>query len=305
MPILEIAGIIVVSAALARFLRRADSTAGLRRYLGDRSAILHKLVSCPHCLCFWFALACTVGVGVVRGDISALEFGLYVLAGWRGAYYLNRGLDHRREGSAKVMAGGRCEACGKPCAAEFLERRGLRFCSHSCWFDYLRSLPAPRERLLGPKGEILRQEIYPTSYADISSREARELLAGREGHTYIDVRSEPEFRNGHPGGAVNIPLMHREAVQMVPNPDFLAVVQTHFDSDAKLILGCQSGVRSVRAAEALVASGYTAVHNVRGGLAGTRNERGEIVERGWFELGLPLDYGDPEDRSYAALAGRR
>jgi rhodanese-related sulfurtransferase len=317
MPVIEVAAVVLIAASLSRFLQRADATAGLRQLLSERSALLHKLVTCPHCLCFWFALATTVALGVMRHTLEAQEHagaygalwwmtqGLYVLVGWRGAYYVNRGLDRRREASGSAAATGSCEVCHRPYTQEFLERRGMLFCSHSCWFDYLRSLPVPRARLVGPKGEILRQELYSASYADITPSEAQQLLEGDGGHTYIDVRSEPEFRNGHPVGAVNIPLMFREPTALVPNPDFLAVVQAHFDSDARLILGCQSGARSIRAAEALVACGFRNVHHVRGGIAGTRSERGDILERGWLELGLPLDYGDPEDRSYADLAGRR
>jgi hypothetical protein len=29
-----------------------------------------------------------------------------------------------------------------------------------------------------------------------------------------------------------------------------------------------------------------------------------VVEKGWMELGLPVDYGEQEGRSYGELAGR-
>ena len=92
---------------------------------------------------------------------------------------------------------------------------------------------------------------------------------------------------------------------MVPNPDFLTVMQVHFDQDTPLLIGCQSGVRSVRAAEALVASGFTQVTNVTGGFGGVKDQMGTVVVKGWFEEGLPVDYGDPDERSYAALHGQR
>lgn len=41
----------------------------------------------------------------------------------------------------------------------------------------------------------------------VSPEEARGLME-REGYTYIDVRSIPEFEAGHPAGAVNVPLLH-------------------------------------------------------------------------------------------------
>ena len=75
------------------------------------------------------------------------------------------------------------------------------------------------------------------SFKNVDSPRARELLDGDEGYTYLDVRSVPEFENGHPAGAVNIPLVHHDRGAAVPNPDFLRVVETHFDRSAKIIVG--------------------------------------------------------------------
>ena len=139
------------------------------------------------------------------------------------------------------------------------------------------------------------------SYQNISPSEASELLEGDADAVYIDVRSMPEYENGHPAGALNIPVMHHEAMGMVPNPDFVRVVQSHFAPDAKLLIGCQSGARSARAAETLIAAGFTAIANVAGGFGGARSPTGEVVERGWMELGLPVEYGAEDDKSYPAL----
>jgi len=181
----------------------------------------------------------------------------------------------------------------------------LAFCSATCWFDHLRKRPTPRKDLVGRSGEIIRQEIYPLSYKNVTNKEAHDLLASGTGHVYIDVRSVPEFQNGHPDGAVNIPAFHKEPAGMVPNPDFLTVMETHFQRDTKLLIGCQSGQRSLRAAEALVAAGYHDVTNVKGGYGGVKDPSGQSLEPGWFEQGLPTNHGDPADHSYAALAGNR
>ena len=143
------------------------------------------------------------------------------------------------------------------------------------------------------------------SYKNVTNKEAHDLLASGTGHVYIDVRSVPEFQNGHPDGAVNIPAFHKEPAGMVPNPDFLTVMETHFQRDTKLLIGCQSGQRSLRAAEALVAAGYHDVTNVKGGYGGVKDPSGQSLEPGWFEQGLPTNHGDPADHSYAALAGNR
>ncbi len=100
----------------------------------------------------------------------------------------------------------------------------------------------------------------------ITPDEAAELLG--QGWTYVDVRSVPEFDQGHPEGAYNVPFLHRAGQGMVPNPDFMKVMQAAFPKDAKLVVGCRSGARSLRAAEALIAQGYANVIDMRGGFAG-------------------------------------
>jgi rhodanese-related sulfurtransferase len=143
------------------------------------------------------------------------------------------------------------------------------------------------------------------SFENINPSQAGELLDRDEGYTYVDVRSIPEFENGHPTGAVNIPLMHHEQDQMVPNPEFLRLVEVNFAKDARLIIGCQSGARSLRAVEALTASGFTQILHMDGGFGGSRNEMGQVIEKGWMELGLPIEYGTGEGQSYTSLGGKK
>ncbi|ACY17986.1 rhodanese-like domain-containing protein [Haliangium ochraceum] len=133
----------------------------------------------------------------------------------------------------------------------------------------------------------------------ITPDEAASLL--EQGYTYVDVRSEPEFAEGHPEGAYNVPFMHREARSMVPNADFARVMHANFAKDAKLVLGCRSGARSLRAAETLSAQGYTEVIDMRGGFAGEANRTGEIVCEGWQSRGLPVSREAGEGRGYEAL----
>ncbi|HCV22691.1 MAG TPA: rhodanese-like domain-containing protein [Candidatus Latescibacteria bacterium] len=306
MTALHIALLTLLTAGLTRWFRRGESTRSARDWLASQSPVLAKLVSCPHCLSFWISLSGTAILWAFSG-LSALEFALFLLIGWRGAYFINRAVD-RREAAAEAPVID-CIQCGKspqPSSDQsFIKRGSLTFCSTNCWFTYLRQRPIPRDQLLGAGGEIQRQEIYPMSYKDVTPAEAQQLLESDGEHRYVDVRSIPEFQNGHPQGSFNVPVMHREAAGMVPNPDFLTVMQVHFEQDTPLLIGCQSGVRSVRAAEALVASGYTQVMNVTGGFGGVRDQSGAVVEKGWFELALPVDYGDPDERSYEALHGQR
>ena len=307
MVFLEIVVLVFVCAGLTRFLRSSESTAAMRSAASERSELLAKLLACPHCLSFWIALACTLLLRAIRG-MSLLELGLFVLLGWRGAYYVNRQLDRRSERRRSVVDSSqrRCRVCGKSHEADFIERRGFDFCSVTCWFDYLRDRLRVRsgKRILAPSGELIKQEVYPVSFKEITPTEAKRLM-DESGYKYVDVRSQPEFLNGHPSGALNIPIMFREAMGMVPNPDFLTVMLGTFDLQDPLLLGCQMGSRSGRAAEALVAAGFTDVANVVGGFGGARDEQGGVIEKGWLELGLPVDYGEQEGRNYAALAGRQ
>ena len=64
----------------------------------------------------------------------------------------------------------------------------------------------------------------------VSPPEAAELL--KQGWRYVDVRSIPEFEEGHPQGAANVPLLHMQGGRMVPNPDFQPVIEANFPKDA-------------------------------------------------------------------------
>ena len=124
----------------------------------------------------------------------------------------------------------------------------------------------------------------------ISPEEAHELVTDG-GYAYLDVRSVPEYEAGHPTGAFNIPLMHRGAAGMEPNPAFADVVQGVFPKDAKLVLGCQGGGRSKRAAEMLLGLGYTNVVDQRAGFLGSKDPFGKVSEPGWQPKGLPVTPG--------------
>lgn len=134
--------------------------------------------------------------------------------------------------------------------------------------------------------------------------EARQLQ--EQGGTYVDVRSRVEFEQGHPAGAVNVPLLDHDPSggHMMPNPDFLRVMQANFAADAKLLIGCQVGGRSVRAAMMLEAFGFSDVTNVKGGFAGMRDPMGRLVDPGWADSHLPVEDGAPEGRRYEDLAGK-
>ena len=119
------------------------------------------------------------------------------------------------------------------------------------------------------------------------------------GARYLDVRSVPEFEQGHPEGAFNVPLMHAdpETRQMRPNPDFLSVVRANFPTDARLVIGCQMGGRSAKAAEILASAGYHDVANVLGGYGGAP----QFGHAGWVQAGLPVEAAAAVERQYTTL----
>lgn len=137
----------------------------------------------------------------------------------------------------------------------------------------------------------------------VSPAEAKALLD--QGYVYVDVRSEPEFLAGHPKGAVNVPLLHMGPGGMTPNPEFLSVMQGAFANDAKLVLGCRSGGRSLHAAEELLAAGFTDVVDQRAGYEGARGAFGNTTEPGWEPAGLPTEQGATPGATYGEMKTKR
>jgi len=135
----------------------------------------------------------------------------------------------------------------------------------------------------------------------VSPEEAQTLVA--EGYVYVDVRTELEFEQGHAPGALNVPVMLQGPTGMVPNPDFPDVMQAAFGRGEPLLLGCRSGVRSMKAAQQLVGLGYTNLRELRTGWEGTRDAFGRL-EPGWGKKGLPVELGAPAGQSYQDVKQR-
>jgi rhodanese-related sulfurtransferase len=134
----------------------------------------------------------------------------------------------------------------------------------------------------------------------VSPAEAAELIS--QGWKYLDVRSIPEFEQGHPEGAANVPLLHSQGGRMIPNPEFQQVVESNFGKDARLVVGCKMSGRSAQAVAVLEAAGYTNVTHMRGGFSGERDMYGRVSAPGWAESGLPVSNQAAAGASYAELA---
>lgn len=130
---------------------------------------------------------------------------------------------------------------------------------------------------------------------------AQELL--NEGYVYLDVRSEEEFVQGHVPGALNVPLQHRGPSGLVDNPDFLAVVGAAFGKAEPLLIGCQTGSRSIRAAKSLAEAGYTNLRELMTGFSGSRDAFGRTLP-GWTKKGLPVENAVGPGQSYEDVKQR-
>ncbi len=131
--------------------------------------------------------------------------------------------------------------------------------------------------------------------------EAHQTLKQNPGTIYLDVRTENEFAQGHPEGAINIPVVFIKGPgQMQLNDDFLPVVEKVIAKNSKLVVGCLSGGRSQRACEILEQAGYADLTNVVGGFGGQRDQSGTVVVKGWRDEGLPVST-DLGESTYAAM----
>jgi len=146
----------------------------------------------------------------------------------------------------------------------------------------------------------------PMAIKQVEPPQAHEILQGNPGAIYLDVRTDQEFAQGHPAGAINIPVVFlKPGAAPQPNDSFLEVAEKVLPLDKKLVVGCMAGGRSQRACEILEQAGYSDLTNVRGGFGGARDASGAVVVVGWRDAGLPVsrELGDFAYRALRDKAG--
>ncbi|MFM8330557.1 MAG: rhodanese-like domain-containing protein [Candidatus Methylumidiphilus sp.] len=116
------------------------------------------------------------------------------------------------------------------------------------------------------------------------------VLSTENAAVLLDVRDRIEFAFvGHPTGAINIPW--KIAPGWAANPEFVNAVREAVPRlDTPLFVLCRSGQRSLDAARALAAAGYTDLTNVEEGFEGPLDEhkhRGTLG--GWRAHQLPWE----------------
>ena len=137
------------------------------------------------------------------------------------------------------------------------------------------------------------------SYAgDVSCDECWKILAENSEAQLIDVRTKPEWNFV---GIPELGALGKEAKliewQQFPtmevNSSFVEAVSAGLGvennaTDRPVFLLCRSGVRSIAAAQALTASGYTSAYNILAGFEGDLDENYHRANRGgWKHEGMP------------------
>lgn len=89
---------------------------------------------------------------------------------------------------------------------------------------------------------------------NISTGDLKGYLTKKDQYQFIDVRTPGEFKNKKIKGFTNMPL------------DQLVHKSASLSKDKPVVLICQSGARSYRAARTLKGAGYKDLINVRGGM---------------------------------------
>ena len=138
---------------------------------------------------------------------------------------------------------------------------------------------------------------------------------------FVDVRTRAEIAFiGMPLAAdANVPFQFladdarwdeaNKAFQLMPNPDFVAEVGRRLAAkgltrDDPVVLMCQGGSRSAKAANALTAAGYTLVFSIvdgfEGDLAADGPTKGQRTVNGWKNAGLPWSYSLAREKMYRA-----
>ncbi|MGO1318463.1 MAG: rhodanese-like domain-containing protein [Cellulomonadaceae bacterium] len=138
------------------------------------------------------------------------------------------------------------------------------------------------------------------SYAgDLTPQQAWELLEKNPDAVLVDVRTDGEWRTiGVPDttGAGHTPRFIEWNTAQGPNPDFLTELRSaDTNPDAPVLFLCRSGVRSVAAAQAATAAGYTQAYNILEGFEGAVDAQGARTIDGWRNDGLPTGiYGEAD-----------
>ncbi|KAK4757194.1 hypothetical protein SAY87_007321 [Trapa incisa] len=141
------------------------------------------------------------------------------------------------------------------------------------------------------QGKVARATKKAEDVETVDVHTAKGLLSNKD-HVYLDVRTEEEFNKSHVEGALNVPFMFKTSEGKKKNPDFLSKVTAICKKEDRLVVGCNSGGRSIMACVELVNAGYANVRNMEGGYSK------------WVDAGFAADQGKPAEELKTACKFR-
>ena len=135
-----------------------------------------------------------------------------------------------------------------------------------------------------------------TYAGDLNPQQAWEGLTSDPRAVLVDVRTRAEWTFV---GVADLSSIGKEMVPIewstfpegAPNHAFLEQLREAAPQDAPVYFLCRSGARSVAAAEAATAAGWTAAHNILEGFEGPVDGAGHRAVSGWKQDGLPWRQG--------------
>ncbi|KAJ0964046.1 hypothetical protein J5N97_029168 [Dioscorea zingiberensis] len=163
-----------------------------------------------------------------------------------------------------------------PLPRPFIDFKRVNVTRQSLLLTVLRQQPHAVPQAASSNGGMsFSRSVAAAVPRSVPVRVAHELL--QAGHRYLDVRTVDEFNAGHAVGAVNIPYLFKVGSGMTRNPKFVEEVLSVFGTDDEIIVGCQSGKRSLMAAADLCNAGFTGITDIAGGYSA------------WVQTGLPVE----------------
>lgn len=179
--------------------------------------------------------------------------------------------------------------CGRPSSTIGFERRfnPLLQLDEASFLESTSEAPARPLNMTAiiatNRGEADFSFAEPRSFEntpEIAAADAHQWIAEQDAFL-IDVREQDEWESGHIDGAVHIPSAD------------LASRLDELPRDREIVTVCAGGVRSLRAAQYLLASGYPKVTSMTGGV------------NGWRRAGQPLKNSDGSPVPSAAAESDR
>ena len=140
------------------------------------------------------------------------------------------------------------------------------------------------------------ENLHDLYAGDITPDNAWEILKSDKKAQLVDVRTVPEWAFvGYPDIASLkkklVRICWRIYPQMLPNQEFERQLEREVsDKDAPLLFLCRSGGRSLDAAIAMTAKGYSKCYNIAGGFEGDLDEGNHRGTRNcWKSANLPWE----------------